>query len=104
MSRFDSIPVTHFFRTLDGEQFRKISAQVYIDPLTGIETYWDPIFDTKIALPGSGPGRRGERGSPLTPRPVSSPPTPSSTLRSRHSRTSGTPACSTAGPPTIRPS
>ncbi len=59
MSRFDSIPVTHFFRTLDGEQFRKISAQVYIDPLTGIETYWDPIFDTKIALPGSGPGEKG---------------------------------------------
>jgi len=48
MSKFDSIPVNAYFKTSDGEQLKKISAQVYIDPLTGIETYWDPIFDTKI--------------------------------------------------------
>lgn len=51
MSRFDSIPNNAYFKTLDGEQFKKISAQVYIDPLTGIETYWDPMFDGKIVLP-----------------------------------------------------
>jgi hypothetical protein len=58
-SRFDSIPNNAYFKTLDGEQFRKISAQVYIDPLTGIETYWDPMFDGKIVLPGSTLGEAG---------------------------------------------
>jgi len=63
MSRFDSIPNNACFKTLDGEQFKKISAQVYIDPLTSIETYWDPMFDGKIVLPGSTPGSTpGEAG------------------------------------------
>jgi hypothetical protein len=48
MSKFDSIPVNAYFKTSDGEQLKKISAQVYADSLTGIESYWDPIFDTKI--------------------------------------------------------
>ena len=47
MSNFDGIGINRFFKA-DGATYKKVSTQVYVDPTTGIETYWDPMFDLKI--------------------------------------------------------
>jgi hypothetical protein len=47
MSNFDGIRVGMFFKA-DGATYKKVNPQIYVDPTTGIETYWDPLFDNKI--------------------------------------------------------
>ena len=53
-TKFEEIPNGRYFKA-NGLTYQKNSPQTYIDPTTGIENYWDPLFDTKIeSITGSG--------------------------------------------------
>ena len=55
MSNFSQIPQGRFFKTKDGSTYKKIDQQVYVDVGTGIETYWEPLFDSRIVSPFATP-------------------------------------------------
>jgi hypothetical protein len=52
-SKFDAIPIGRYFKA-GGSTYLKTSPLTYTDSATGIEEYWEPLFDGKIeAVTGS---------------------------------------------------